>query len=177
MATTMSDHLLEHLARWSAERSETQLAEEACELMLLRTSKLGWPQSGHVVAHGGLQVVRPGGKSARVIWARFEFDSPFGDDSDRAIGGFVVAYCPEAFYFYGLPVFCTASEVSVDRTIQQVTSYAIGIAQYGRCPNCGTYDLPQLVSVGSTEPSGDEAFLVYSYSCPRCRHNMVEVLD
>lgn len=43
MATTMSDHLLEHLARWSAERSETQLAEEACELMLLRTSRLGWP--------------------------------------------------------------------------------------------------------------------------------------
>lgn len=72
MAATMSDELLERLARWSAERNEAELAEEACELMLLRTSRLGWPQAGRVMAHGLLRLTGPKGDPATVVWARFE---------------------------------------------------------------------------------------------------------
>lgn len=174
MATTMSDELLERLARRGAERDEAELAEEACELMLLRTSRLGWPQAGHVVAHGGLRFTGPKGGPATLVWARFEFAAPLADNDGLAMCGFVVAYCPEAFCFHGLPVFCGKPENAVDHAVREVTGYVGYIARYGRCSDCGTYDVPQLESVGST---GDEAFAVYTYVCPRCGHRMVNVLD
>ena len=174
MATTMPDELLNRLARWGAERGEAELAEEACEMMLLRTSRLGWPQAGHVVAHGLFRLTGSKGDLATVVWARFGFAAPLADNHSLAICGFVVAYCPEAFCFHGLPVFCGKPESAVDRTVREVTGYVRYTAQYGRCPSCGTYDLPQLESAGTT---GDEAFAVYTYVCPRCGHRMVNVLD
>ena len=159
-----------------AEQTELKLAEEACELMLLRASRLGWPRQGNVVSHSSLGLTGPKGDTVTVVQAEFEFAGLCERDGETAISGFVVAYCPEAFYFCGRPVFQGASQDTLKRALQQVTDRVTTVAQRGQCSNCGTYDLPTLQSVGSVNPWG-EAYAVYMYSCSRCGHRTVDVLD
>lgn len=182
MTTAMPDSLLGQLAQVPIETSEVPLAEETCELMLLRTSRLGRPKAGRIAARGAFQITKPDGKPTRLVGARFEFATPFCSNSGRLISGFVVARCPGVSHwvshFEGWPITCPDSETDVEWTIQWIASSLAYASQCGSCPRCGD-DYPlQLESLEPVEFSeGDETFIAYSYSCHRCRFKTVDVLD